>query len=324
MLFTLLLSLLCLWSNTGASQSNHTIVRYPQRVVRFVVPFSPGASNDVIARLLAQKLTERWGQQVVVDNRAGAGGMLGAEIVSKAQPDGYTLLMANPGANTINYSLRPQMPYQASDFAPVMLLGWSPILLVTGVSHPARNLKELIAMARARPGQFSGGSSGTGGSSHLALELFKMLAGVDILHVPYKGAGPAISDLVAGQLSLIFTTSVTAQPMINSGKLKALAVAGNQRLAIYPDIPTSTEQGLPGFEVPIWFGLVVPAQTPRPIIEKLNHDLQSTLNLTEIKDRFFALGLEPQGGPAERFGRLLEEDTARWRRVIKSANIKLD
>lgn len=311
-------------TGSALAQAVRPATDYPARVVRWVVPFTPGASNDVIARLLAQKLTETWGQQVVIDNRGGAGGLVGAEIVARSTADGYTLLLANPGANAINFSLRAKTPYRAEDFAPVILLGWSPIMLVTSATFPAAGVKDVIALAQAKPGQLSGGSSGTGGSSHLALELFKLRAGVDILHVPYKGATPAITDMIGGQVSLIFTTSVTAQPLISAGKLKALAVSGNKRLAIYPAVPTTEEQGLAGFDVLIWFGVSVPAGTPRPVVLKLNRDLQQTLQLPEVRARFAALGLDPQGGSPERFAALLREDTERWSKVVKAANVRTE
>lgn len=295
---------------------------FPARAVRWVVPFAPGASNDVIARIVAQKLTEIWGQQVLIDNRGGAGGMLGADIVAKAQPNGYTMLMANPGANAINFALRTKTPYRAEDFAAVSLLGWSPILLVTSAGFQANSVKDIIAMAKARPGQLSAGSSGTGGSSHLALEFFKMLAGVDILHIPYKGASPAIVDMMAGQSQLIFTTSATAAPLVSAGKLKVLATAGDKRLSLYPSVPTTAEQGLPGYDVLIWFGVSVPAATPRSVVLKLNSGFQMALESSEVKERFALLGLQPQGGPPERFAKFLVEEVDRWSKVVKAANVR--
>lgn len=294
---------------------------YPARTVRWVVPYPPGASNDVVARLLGQRLAEMWGQPVVTDNRGGAGGLLGADIVAKAAPDGYTLLMTNPGSNAINFALRTRTPYKADDFTHVGLLGWSPIMLVTSTTFPAAGVADVIAMAKAKPGQLSGGSSGTGGSSHLALELFKMLAGVDIAHIPYKGAALAITDMIGGRVSLIFTTSVTAQPLIQGGKLKSLAIAGDKRLELYPDVPTTAEQGLKGFDVLIWFGVSVPARTPRPIVLKLNRDLQELLRLANVKERFAALGLDPQGGSPERFAAIIREDIERWSKVVKAAGV---
>ncbi|MBY0265247.1 MAG: tripartite tricarboxylate transporter substrate binding protein [Burkholderiales bacterium] len=295
---------------------------FPARAVRWVVPFTPGASNDVIARLLANKLTEIWGQQVLIDNRGGAGGMLGADIVAKALPNGYTMLMANPGANAINFALRAKTPYRAEDFAAVSLLGWSPILLVVSAGYPASGVKDIIAMAKSRPGKLSAGSSGTGGSSHLALEFFKMLAGVDILHVPYKGASPAIVDMMAGQLQMIFTTSATAAPLVNAGKLKVLATAGDKRLSLYPNVPTTAEQGLAGYDVLIWFGVTVPAATPKATIQRLNAGFEKALDSADIRERLAAIGVQPQGGPPERFARFLVEEVERWSKVVKAANVK--
>ena len=295
---------------------------FPSRAVRWVVPFAPGASNDVIARVMAQKLTEVWGQQVLIDNRGGAGGMLGADIVAKGSPNGYTMLMANPGANAINFALRNKTPYRAEDFSAVSLLGWSPILLVTSAGFSANGVKDIITMAKSRPGQLSAGSSGTGGSSHLALEFFKMLAGVDILHIPYKGASPAIVDMMAGQSQLIFTTSATAAPLVSAGKLNVLATAGDKRLGLYPSVPTTTEQGLPGYDVLIWFGVSVPAATPRNAVLKLNSGFQKALESPEIKERFALLGLEPQGGSPERFAKFLVEEVDRWSKVVKAANVR--
>ncbi|MBY0270420.1 MAG: tripartite tricarboxylate transporter substrate binding protein [Burkholderiales bacterium] len=316
------LTLMALAAAPGAgAQQGKGAGNFPERAVRWVVPFAPGASNDVIARLVAQKLTEIWGQQVLIDNRGGAGGMLGADIVAKALPNGYTMLMANPGANAINFALRAKTPYRAEDFAPVILLGWSPILLVTGAGFQANGVQDVIAMAKSRPGKLSAGSSGTGGSSHLALELFKMLAGVDILHVPYKGAAPAIVDMMAGQLQMIFSTSATVAPLVSAGKLKVLATAGNTRLSLYPNVPTTAEQGLAGYDVLIWFGVSVPAATPRPVIQKLNAGFQQALEAQELRERFSGLGLQAQGGTPDRFARFLMEEVERWSKVVKAAKV---
>lgn len=294
---------------------------YPVRSVRLVVPYPPGASNDVVARLLAQKLTELWAQQVVTDNRAGAGGLVGADIVAKASPDGYTLLLTNPGSNAINFALRTKTPYKPDDFAPVTLLGWSPIMLLTSATFPATSMKELIAMAKAKPGQLSGGSSGAGGSSHLSLEYFKMLTGTDILHVPYKGAAPAITDMIGGQVTMTFTTPVTAQALIRAGKIKGLAVAGTKRLQIFPEVPTTAEQGLQGYDVNIWFGISAPARTPQPLIRRLNRDLGGIMAAQDVKERFAMLGLEPRTSTPEDFDRIIRDDIERWSKVVKAANL---
>jgi len=320
----LLSSLLLLTAVGAIAQVESPKTEYPTRAVRWIVPYPPGASNDVVARALAQDLTRIWGQPVVIDNRSGAGGLIGAETVAKAAPDGYTILMTNPGSNAINFALRARTPYSAEDFSHVILLGWSPIMLLTNATFPATNVKETIAMAKLRPGHLTAGSSGTGGSSHLALELFKLRAGVDIQHVPYRGAAPAIADLIGGQISMSFVTPASAQPLIQSGKIKALAVAGNHRLAIYPDVPTMAEQGVTGFDVMIWFGVSVPAGTPRSIALKLNRDLQQALQSPEVRERFAALGIEPEGGSPERFAAVINEDIERWRKVVKAANVHTD
>lgn len=316
--------MLCIAALGGITALAQAAEVFPSRAVRWVVPFAPGASNDVIARLVAQKLTDIWGQQVLIDNRGGAGGMLGADIVAKALPNGYTVLMANPGANAINFALRSKTPYKAEDFAAVSLLGWSPILLVTSAGFPATGVKDIIAMAKSRPGKMSAGSSGTGGSSHLALEFFKMLAGVDILHVPYKGASPAIIDMMAGQHQLIFTTSATAAPLVSAGKLKVLATAGDKRLSLYPNVPTTAEQGLPGYDVLIWFGVSVPAATPKGVIRQLNAGFNKAIESPDIRERFAGLGLQPQGGTPERFAQFLVEEVERWSKVVKAANVRAE
>lgn len=297
---------------------------YPTRPVRWIVPYPAGASNDVVARVLAQELAKTWGQPVVIDNRSGAGGLIGAGMVAKAAPDGYTLLMTNPGSNAINFAVRAKTPYSNEDFAHVILLGWAPIVLLTNATFPASNVQELVALAKQKPGRLSGGSSGTGGSSHLALELFKLRTGVDIQHVPYRGAAPAIADLIGGQVSMSFVTPASAQPLIQSGKLKAMGAAGDHRLAIYPDVPTMAEQGVSGFDVMIWFGVSVPAGTPRAIVAKLNRDLQQALQSPEVKERFVALGIRPEGGSPERFTAVINEDIERWRTVVKAANVHTD
>ncbi|MGH8617942.1 MAG: Bug family tripartite tricarboxylate transporter substrate binding protein [Burkholderiales bacterium] len=320
---TLLCVVLACAAGAAAAQSGKPAAgEFPQRVVRWVVPFAPGASNDIVARLVGQKLADRWGQQVVIDNRGGAGGIIGGEIVARATPDGYTLLMANPSSNAINFAMRAKSPYAQSDFDPVVLLGWSPIMIVTTASLPANNMKELVALAKAKPGQLSAGSSGPGGSSHLALELFKLRTGTDIVHVPYKGAAPVFTDMLGGQIQLMFTTSASAQSLIAAGKLKTLGVAGSKRLAIFPDVPSTTEQGLSRFDVPIWFGIAVPARTPQPIVTKINQDANAVLKLPEVRERFAQLGLEPQGGTPVQFAAFIKEDIARWTEVVKTGNIK--
>lgn len=310
-------------AGAASAQAPDAEAAYPVKAVRWIVPYPAGASNDVVARLLAQKLAQKWGQAVVIENRSGAGGTIGANVAAKADPDGYTMLMANPGSNAINFVLRADTPYTDRDFAHVILLGWAPIMLSTSAKFPAASVREIIAMAKANPGELTGGSSGTGGSSHLALELFKLLAGVDIRHIPYKGAAPAINDLTGGQISMIFTTPASVHTLLQAGRLKAIAVAGEKRLPSYPDMPTMAEQGLKGFDDKIWFGVSVPAGTPRFIILKINRDLQQVLLLPDVRARFTALGLEPDGGSPEHFSTAIKEDTERVRELIKRANISI-
>jgi len=297
---------------------------YPTRAVRWIIPYPAGASNDVVARLLAQKLSQIWDQPVVVENRSGAGGTIGANLVARAEPDGYTLLMANPGSNVTNFALGIETPYAARDFAHVILLGWAPIMLSVNGNFPARTLGELIAMAKAEPGKLTGGSSGTGGSSHLALELFKLTAGVDIRHVPYKGAAPAVNDLAGGQISMVFTTPASVHALLQAGKLRALAVAGDRRVSGYPDVPAASESGLGAFDDKIWFGVSVPAGTPATIIERLNHDLAQTMQASDIRARLAALGLEPATSSPQEFADIIREDTERMQTLVRAGKISAD
>ena len=294
---------------------------YPVRAVRWIIPYPAGASNDVVARLLAQKLTQIWDQPVVVENRSGAGGTIGANLVAKAEPDGYTLLMANPGSNVTNFALGIETPYAARDFAHVILLGWAPIMLSVNGNFPARTLGELVAMAKAEPGKLTGGSSGTGGSSHMALELFKLTAGVDIRHVPYKGAAPAVNDLAGGQISMVFTTPASVHALLQAGKLKALAVAGDRRISGYPEIPAASESGLGAFDDRIWFGVSVPAGTPADIIDRINHDLAQAMQAPDIRERLAALGLEPATSTPQEFADIIREDTERMQTLIRAGKI---
>ena len=297
---------------------------YPNKPVRWVVPYSAGASNDVVARLLAQKLSQKWGQPVVIENRAGAGGAIGASMVANALPDGYTLLMTNPGSNAIQHVLNNNASYSNEDFIHVILLGSAPLMLSVRQDFPANSVNELIAIAQATPGLLTGGSSGAGGSSHFALELFNLSAGVEIRHIPYKGAAPAVSDVVGRQITLIFTTPASIFALLEANKLKVLGVSSATRLAAFPDIPTMIEQGVRDFNDKIWFGASAPAATPTTIVSKLNQDLNDVLHMQDIKERFTALGLETEGGGSEKFTQLIQADIKRLRQLVKTANIKTD
>jgi tripartite-type tricarboxylate transporter receptor subunit TctC len=295
---------------------------YPSKPVRWVVPYSAGASNDVVARMVAQKLSVKWGHAVVVENRAGAGGTIGTNIVAKAEPDGYTLLMSNPGSNAINFAFNAQSPYEPTDFTHIILLGSAPLMLSTNVNFPASNLQELLALARAKPGQLTGGSSGNGGSSHLALELFKLSANVDIRHIPYKGAAPAINDLAGGQISMVFTTPASVHALLEAGKFKAIAISATTRNPSFPDVPTMAEQGLSDFNDRIWFGVSAPAGTPRTVVMKINQDLNDVIRSPDIQAKFKSLGLDVDGGSPEYFSQEIARDIERLSQLIKKSNIE--
>jgi tripartite-type tricarboxylate transporter receptor subunit TctC len=296
---------------------------YPNKPVRWVVPFPPGASNDIIARLIAQKLTDAWGQQFVVDNRPGAGGSLGATLVAQASPDGYTLLLANPGPNINNVLMRSKPPYRLEDFKPVVFLGYAPLIIVAHPKFPPRNAKELVEYAKANPGKVNWGSSGLGSSLHIGLALFQAATGVEVVHVPYKGAAPALTDVVAGQIHLMYTTSVTGEAHIKAGRVKVLGVAGPKRQDVLPDVPTLAEQGIKNAEATVWFGMAVPAKTPRAIIAKLNAESNKALAMNDVKQRLHQLGLIVGGGTPEEFAAFLDKEAAKLRGLIQSGRVAM-
>ena len=279
---------------------------YPVKPVRMIVPFAPGASSDIVARMLAQKLAESMGQQFIVDNRAGAAGAVGAELVARAEPDGYTLLITNPGPSLNAILLRRKPTYGFADFSPLVYIGSSPVILVANAKLPASSVKELIAYAKAHPGKVSWGSSGINSNPHAALEVLKAVAGIDIVHVPYKGSGPALTDVIGGQIHGMYTTTVTAEAAIRSGRVKVLGIAGPRRSPIVPDVPTLAEQGVQGADNLLWMGLVTTARVPRAIVEKLNREVNRLLATAEIKQRFEQLGLDVEGGSAERFATFIQ------------------
>ena len=316
---------------TGSAQAAgfyHTAVTttrdYPSKPIRLIVPFAPGGGTDLIARMLSQRLTEALGQSVVVDNRAGAGGVIGADSVAKAPADGYTLLMGTPGPLTINPALVAKMPYTLADFAPIALTTISPFMLVVNPSVPARSVKELIALAHSKPNALNFGSGGNGSVAHLAGEQFKALAGVQITHVPYKGGGQSLIDLLAGQLQLVIDNLPTVQPQMRLGKLRGLAVGTKKRSALAPEYPTMIEAGVAGYEASTASGVLAPAKTPRAIILRLNRELDAIVRNAEVKERFFAQGLEVAGGSPEHYAQHLRDESAQNARVIKSAGIKVE
>jgi tripartite-type tricarboxylate transporter receptor subunit TctC len=295
---------------------------YPTKPIRLVVPFVPGGSTDLIARILGQKLEEVLGQQVVVENRAGAGGNIGVEYVAKAAPDGYTLIFGHVGTFGFGPSLYQKLPYDpVRDFAPVVLFAMVPNMLAVHPALPAKSVKELIALARAHPGQMNYGSSGNGSASHLATEYFKLLSKTDITAIPYKGTGPLVTDLIAGQTSLTITGVPPLYPFVQSGRLRGLAVGSVKRLALMPDLPTIAEAGVPGYESSTWFGPLAPAKTPREIVVRLNAELMKILQRPDVRARFSAEGIEALGGTPEEFGAYIKAEIERWGRVVKAAGV---
>jgi tripartite-type tricarboxylate transporter receptor subunit TctC len=298
---------------------------YPSRPVKIVVPFPAGGSNDIVARVLAQKLTERNGQSFFVENRGGAGGNIGAEAVASSEPDGYTLLLTAPPPLTINAALYKDMRYDPSGaFAPVALIASVPIVLVVHPSLGINSVQELIARAKAKPGTIFFGSSGNGSTNHLAGELLKSVTGIDIVHVPYKGAAPAMNDLVAGHIPMMFDNIPAVLPQVRAKTINAIAVAGSRRASALPDVPTVAESGVPGFEASAWFGLVAPAKTPAPILAKLESDVETILKMPDVQKRFDELGAEPGAVSGANFGKFLATETTKWTKIIRESGAKVD
>jgi tripartite-type tricarboxylate transporter receptor subunit TctC len=302
---------------------------WPTRAVRVVVPFAPGGTTDILARALAPELAKAFGQGFIVDNRAGAGGNLGADIVAKSPPDGYTLVMGTVGTQAINPSLYPKMPYDAAkDFAPITLVAGVPNVLVM---NPAKakaagitDVRSLIAYARANPGKLNMASSGNGTSIHLAGELFKSMTGTYMVHFPYKGSGPALLDLVGGTMDLMFDNLPSALPHVKAGKLVALAVTSSERSAALPDVPTVAEAGVKGFEATSWFGLLAPAGTPADIVQRIQQESAKALASPALKERLLSQGAIPGGMPPAEFGRFIATETKKWAAVVKSSGAKVD
>jgi tripartite-type tricarboxylate transporter receptor subunit TctC len=291
--------------------------------MRLVVPFAPGGSADFVARLVALRMFESSGRQVVVDNRGGASGMIGNEIVARAAPDGYTLTIGTLGPFAVNSSLFDKMPYDpVADFAPVSMTGTASHILVTHPALPVKTVGDLITFARGKPGQLAFASSGIGNATHLSGELFKFLAKVDIVHVPYKGGGPAMTDLVGGQVALSFASMPSALPHVRSGRLRAIAVSAGRRSAAIPELQTVAESGLPGFASEDWQGILAPAKTPRPIVLMIGAELQRVLMSQDIGEKLMAAGFEARTSTPETFAEWMKTETAKWARVVSAAGIK--
>jgi len=297
---------------------------YPSRSIRFVVPFAPGGGNDILGRIVAQKLHESLGVPVVVDNRGGAGGTIGTDIVSKSPPDGYTLLINNVSL-AVNVTLYSKLPYDTlKDLEPVSLAGRQPNILVVHPTLPVKSVKELLALARAKPGQLAFASGGIGSSSHLSAELLKYMTKIDLVHVPYKGMGPALIDLVSGQTQLAMATMASALPHIRNKRMRPLAVSTGKRVAVVPEVPTMMEAGVKDFEYSTWYGVLVPAGTPQVVITRLNAELVKALAMPDVKERFGAQGVEPDSTSAQEFKTFLNAEVKRWAPVIKASGMKVN
>jgi tripartite-type tricarboxylate transporter receptor subunit TctC len=298
---------------------------YPAKPVRFVITFPAGGPTDVVVRLIGQGLTSEWGQPMIIDNRGGAGGIVGTEIVAKAAPDGYSFLVGTAGGMTINPALQPKLPYDSfRDFAPVGMLVMNPQILVAHPSVAAKNVKELVALAKAKPGQLNFASAGTGTATHLGLELLKLTTGLEAVHVPYKGGAPATADLIAGQVQLLWVSIPSVLPHVKSGRLRALAVSTAKRSGSAPDVPTVAESGYPGFEYANWNALFAPAKTPAAIVNKVNASVVKILNDPEVAQRLSSQGADPAPGTPDALARYMRSDYERWKKVIKAAGIKPD
>lgn len=297
--------------------------QYPTKPIRLVVPWPPGGAVDTLGRLIAQTVSEPLGQPIVVENKAGAAGAIGSDAVAKAEPDGYTLLMGSTTVISINPALQ-KLPYQPTDFAPITMVAFVPHMLVTNAETPANNLKEFVAYVKARPREISYASAGPGTPHHIAGEMFKSMAGVDMLQVPYKGTGPALTDLLAGRVQFMSVEAVAALPHVKAGKLKALGVATPERNALAPDVPTVAEAGYPGFEVTAWYGVVAPAGVPKNVAATLAGAISKALETPTFRDKLSGMGATPVGGSPEAFGEILRRENAKWAKAIKDAAIRID
>jgi len=295
---------------------------YPTRPIRILVPSTPGGSVDTLARMVSRHLSEKWNQQVVVDNRAGAGGVIAAELAAKASPDGHTLIMGTVASMATNVSLTRNLSYHPTrDFDPVTLVAAQQLMLVVNPSVPAESVADLLRLARAKPGQLTFASAGNGSGGHLSGELFRMLTGIDIVHVPYKGVSPAMLDVVSGQVTMSFASVISGTPQVRSGKLRALAVTGLRRSPAQPDVPTMIEAGIKGYESSTWYGLLAPKGTPRPIVMKLHQEVVALLQQPATRERLLAEGAEPVGTTPDQFRAFIDAEIAKWGKIIRAAGL---
>ena len=312
------------WAIAAAGAERDPAPGYPAKPIRLIIPFAPGGGTDITARAIALKLTDLWGQTVVPDNRPGANGTIGVDIATKSAPDGYTLTMIS-SSHSVNVSLYKKLPYDlVKDLAPITQATSQPYALVVHPSVPAKSVKELIALAKAKPGTLNYGSSGTGGLSHLSGALLCSLAHINLTHIPYKGGAPAMTDVIGGQIQMLFSTILQSHAHIKAGRLRALAVTTAKRSAGAPDLPTMQEAGVPGYEVAGWYGVLAPAKTPQPIIEKLNREIVRILHSPEMAERLEADGSEPVGNTPQQFGTHIRTEIAKWKKVVTEAGIKAE
>jgi tripartite-type tricarboxylate transporter receptor subunit TctC len=310
---------LALYASAASAQT------YPSRPLRLIVPFAPGGAVDIIGRLMADAMSRSLGQPVVVENRPGAGAAIGAEAVARSAPDGYTLLIGTSSTHGVNSAVNPKLSYDpVKDFSPVVLLATAPWMVVVNPSLPVHNPKELIEYAKAHPGQLNFASYGRGSSNHLATELLKARAGIDVVHVPYKGSAPALLDLVAGQVNFMLDTYSTSAPLVEAGKIRLIGVTSSKRVPYAPDVPTVAESGVPGYVTGAFFAIWLPANTPAPIVERLNREFNSALKQDVIKERLLKLGLQPAGGTAQELGRVVVDEVRTWADLVKQQNLKFD
>ncbi|HZN27536.1 MAG TPA: tripartite tricarboxylate transporter substrate binding protein [Burkholderiales bacterium] len=297
---------------------------YPTKPIRLIVPLTAGGPTDLLARIIAVPLSDALGQQVIVDNRPGAGGNIGADIAAKSPADGYTLFMGTSGPLSINSTLYPRLPFDPiRDFAPIILAASAPFVVIVHPSVAAQNMKELIALAKAKPGQLNYGSV-PGSASHLSTELFKMMAGVNIVHIPYKGAAPATTDVIAGQIQMSFASTPGSVPVVKAGKVKALGVTSAKRIGKLPAVPTVAESALPGYEASVWYGVVAPARTPREVVQRLNKEIAAVVANPTHRERMLGGDFEPTTSTPEQFGAFIKSETAKWGKVVKASGAKAE
>jgi tripartite-type tricarboxylate transporter receptor subunit TctC len=319
------LSILALAAFTAAPAATALAQGYPNKSIRFILPYPPGGGSDTIARPVARKMTETIGHQVIVDNRGGAGGNIGMEAAARAAPDGYTIVMGLTAQLAVNPALYRKIPYDpVRDFEPVTLLANGAYLLVAHPSFPAKTMKDVVALAKKRPNEILYASSGNGSGAHLATELLNTMTGIKLVHVPYKGGGPALVDTISGQTQLLFATPIASSGHIQAGRLRAIAVSTTKRVGSMPGVPTVAESGIPGYDSGVWYGILAPKGTPRDIVNRLNEEFRKVLGDPGIRDFLTKAGVEPDGGSPDELGKYIRSEVAKWAKVVQDAKIRID